>query len=911
MSTSRTQTQTAEYTLPLADPRATLERAGGKGASLARLAQAGLPVPGGFHVTTEAYGRFVADNGLRAAVLEAVQAVRPAEPATLETAAQTIGDLFERAVMPSEIGEAIARAYAALSGDAGDQPAVAVRSSGTAEDLPDLSFAGQQETYLNVRGPAAVQDAVKRCWASLWTARAIGYRGQHGLDPQLVSLAVVVQVLVPAEAAGVLFTANPISGARDQAMITATWGLGEALVSSAVTPDTLVVAKDSGRVVDRQTADTQEMTALAAGGTAGTEERPTPEALRHAPVLDDRQAAALNRLGVQIEALYGMPMDVEWAVPPAGPANPANPANGLGGFAILQARPITALPPAPAPPLEWKRPKPNGKYARSSIIELLPEPLTPLFGSLGLREANRAYDRFGKLVFKSSDWLSGPLVVRINDYAYYDTTFTPGQTLKVLVRIPWMVKFLLGTAETRWKDEGRPRLAQAVAHWQGAQLDALPARELLRGVRDLLAATFDYYIYTVQGGILPAAYMSETAFAAFYDRLVRRADDPPALTFVLGFDSLPIQAEKSLYDLGQSCRERPALADLLARTSASQVAGWLSGAAALPADAPREDWAAFRDRFAAHQTRFGHAIYDLDFAKATPADDPTPLLETLKHVVQGQGADPYRRQQEAAQRREEAVRRVGARLRGWRRGWFLRLLRWAQRYAPLREDSLGDAGLGWPLVRRMLLELGRRLAAAVAVRRAEDVFWLTDSELDGLAADLDRGGARLSDRMVEIDDRKARVERESRHTPPPSLPQRVTFAGLDFSRWLPARAEQQTGNTIKGLGASPGQVTATARVLRGPEDFGQMRQGDVLVAAITTPAWTPLFALAAGVVTDVGGPLSHSSIVAREYGVPAVLGTGVATRRIHSGDVITVDGSAGVVTLPGAAGRESPHSQAA
>ena len=160
------------------------------------------------------------------------------------------------------------------------------------------------------------------------------------------------------------------------------------------------------------------------------------------------------------------------------------------------------------------------------------------------------------------------------------------------------------------------------------------------------------------------------------------------------------------------------------------------------------------------------------------------------------------------------------------------------------------------------------------------------------------GTSQLADRSGVVDERKVRIQRESRHTPPPSLPAKVTFAGFDFSQWMPVRAEQQTGNTIKGLGASPGRVTATARVLRGPEDFGQMKQGDVLVAAITTPAWTPLFALAAAVVTDVGGPLSHSSIVAREYGVPAVLGTGVATHRIHSGDVITVDGSGGVVTLP-------------
>jgi pyruvate,water dikinase len=869
--------------LQLADPRATVETVGGKGASLARLAAAGLPVPAGFHVTTEAYRRCVADNNLQPAIAEALSAVSPADPPSPEMASRTIAELFARAPMPSEIADAIARAYGDLPGE---EPVVAVRSSGTAEDLEDLSFAGQQETYLNIRGAAAVQEAVKRCWASLWTGRAIGYRARHGIDQGSVSLAVVVQLLVPAEAAGVLFTADPISGRRDRAMIAATWGLGEALVSGTVTPDTFAVDKASGRVVDRQTADKQVMTVRTDSGTA---ERPTPENLRRAPVLDDQPAVELTRLGVQIEALYGMPMDIEWAMERALPAE---------GIAILQARPITALPPEPTAPLEWTLPKSRGRYARASIIELLPEPLTPLFGSLGLEEINRSYDRLGTALFRSSNALPKPMVVLINDYAYYDVTFGPWQILLMLVQLPTLARFL-SAPETRWKHQARPRYAETVARWQNERPEVLPALELLRASREIFAVAMDHYIYTVQGGILPAAYMSEAAFTFFYSRFVRKANDPPALTFLLGFDSLPIRAEKSLYDLGQWCRERPGLANLLTGTGSVHIAAWLGDPAALPGDVPPEDWAEFRTRFAAHLKRFGHAIYDLDFAKPTPADDPPPLLETLKHLIQGRGSDPYRRQQEAARRREEAMRQVGARLRGWRRSWFFRLLGWAQRYAPLREDALGDTGLGWPLLRRLLLELGGRLTADGAVHQPDDVFWLTEFELDEVAGELDGGRSSLEDKTRVVAARKARFQRESRHTPPPSLPQKVRFAGVDFSRMLPARAEQQTGNLIKGLGASPGRVTAVARVLRGPEDFGQMKNGDVLVAAITTPAWTPLFALAAAVVTDVGGPLSHSSIVAREYGVPAVLGTGVATRRIHSGDVITVDGSAGVVTLPG------------
>src|SRR5215472_15697123 len=231
------------FILALDDASATLERVGGKGASLARMAAADLPVPPGFHVTTAAYRRFVTENGLQDKILAAVSMVSAGDPAALEEASRQIGNLFAQSVIPHDIAGAIRQAYAGLGG--GDLP-VAVRSSATAEDLPEMSFAGQQETYLNMHGEAMVLDAVKRCWASLWTARAIGYRARQGIAQEDVSLAVVVQELVPAEASGILFTANPLTGARDQVMINAAWGLGEAIVGGQVTPDTVVVDKVSG-----------------------------------------------------------------------------------------------------------------------------------------------------------------------------------------------------------------------------------------------------------------------------------------------------------------------------------------------------------------------------------------------------------------------------------------------------------------------------------------------------------------------------------------------------------------------------------------------------------------------------------------------------------------------------------------
>jgi phosphoenolpyruvate synthase/pyruvate phosphate dikinase len=352
------------FIVPLSDVSAGLSQVGGKGASLARLAAAGLPVPPGFHLTTAAYRRFVAEHGLQEQILAAVSAATLDQPATLEEASSRIEKLFAQSAMSDELAGAIRRAYTKLGAYAelggGDVP-VAVRSSATAEDLPEMSFAGQQETYLNMRGEAMVLDAVKRCWASLWTARAIGYRARHNIAPQDVSLAVVVQILVPADAAGILFTANPLTGARSQMMINAAWGLGEAIVGGHVTPDTVVVDKASGRIVERKIGKKDVMTIRT---LQGTREEPVPKSRRNKAVLRPAQAAELARIGARIEDIYGQPMDIEWALHD-------------GRISIVQARPITALPAYPTeggePPLEWKSPYPKPLLARGSSLDLLPD----------------------------------------------------------------------------------------------------------------------------------------------------------------------------------------------------------------------------------------------------------------------------------------------------------------------------------------------------------------------------------------------------------------------------------------------------------------------------------------------------------------------------------------------------------
>ena len=389
--------QGSPFILKLDSPEATLELVGGKGLSLARMAANDLPVPPGFHITTLAYRRFMSENRLDDALLSAAAQVSPDDPATFERFSAQIQSLFAQSTIPEDVAALIEQSYNELGKD--DLP-VAVRSSATAVDLPEMSFAGQMETYLNVCGGVKVVGAVKRCWGSLWTARALSYRAQHGIRPEDVSIAVVVQQLVPADEAGVLFTANPMTGARDQMMLNAAWGLGEAIVGGQVTPDTIVVAKQTGALASQEIARKEVMTVLVPGGTR---EEAVPAGKRTRPALQPARAAELVRLGAKIEQLYGRPMDIEWAM-------------CQQRIFILQARPITALP-EPRATLEWKLPRAGQRYARSSVIELLPNPLSPLFDTLALPLWNEALWTLMQALGSGRRLASSFRLVTINEYA--------------------------------------------------------------------------------------------------------------------------------------------------------------------------------------------------------------------------------------------------------------------------------------------------------------------------------------------------------------------------------------------------------------------------------------------------------------------------------------------------------------
>lgn len=869
------------FVLALDAVEATLEWVGGKGASLARMASAGFPVPPGFHITTAAYRAFVAQHSLMEPISVAVAGVRADDPGGLERASADIMARFVAAPIPESISAAIRRAYAALDSGA---TAVAVRSSATAEDLPEMSFAGQQESFLNVCGIEQVLAAVQRCWASLWTARAIAYRARYGIRPEEVSLAVVVQTLIPADAAGVLFTMDPLTGMRDHVRIDAAWGLGEAIVSGQVTPDQLVVTKATGAISHLTVADKEVMTIRTA---TGTQVAPVPSDRRACAVLTPPQVAELARLGVRIEALYGCPMDIEWAI-------------ADGQVFVLQARPITALAErsrssATSASVEWSLPHPQGRYFRSSAIELLPEPISPLFATLGLSAWDEAMlDLMAS--FELSPFMPPMSFTTINGYAYQGMIWTPRENIKFLRIVPQIGRLapVLVSARQRWLDARRD-YAAVVRRWEAVDLASASAQHLFDGVGELTRTAAHFYT-VIQSGILPIAYSSEALFTLWYQRVLQRPADPPALTFLLGFDSAPIQAEKSLYDLACWVRGQPELVallrgvpgDRLVRALREQQAPFAQG------DAVQD---AFYQRFMAHLAQFGHMLYDLDFAQPVPADDPAPLFETLKFFLDEQVPDPHQRQRAAVLARERAVGALLSRERGVRLAIWWKALRIAQQFAPLREDALADIGMGWPQVRRMVHEIGRRCVAGGAFDGSADVFWLTEAEVRGCAAALDAQRS-PGDWRAAVRERRATWQAQRALVPPTVLPVKggATILGIDFDRWMPAHTEQE-GDLLKGIGTSPGRISGTARVIHGPDEFDQLQRGDILVAKITTPAWTPLFALAGGIVTDVGGPLSHGSIVAREYHIPAVLGTGVATARVRSGQRITIDGDAGTVLV--------------
>ena len=892
----RNETVAQEYVLSLDNQRATLETVGGKGASLTRLLRAGMPVPGGFHVSTAAYERFVAENDLMSGIRAALEKVDASKPDTLTKASGKIGALFLHADMPEEISGAIFEAYAGL--DEVD-PAVAVRSSATTEDLPGASFAGQQASLLNVRGDNELLEAVRCCWASLWSARAIAYRERQGFDHEAVAMGVVVQAMVAADFSGVLFTANPTTGARDELVVNASFGLGETIVSGEVTPDTYVLDRES--LIPKETwLGTKEVMIVAEGtGGQNTTTKDVPEARRGESALSEALLRELAELGVWVEEHFGsVPQDIEWAV-------------AEGRCWLLQARPITSLPPAPLRNVRWEPPRPGSVWMRRQVVEHMPEPLSPLFDELYLREGLDQSireitifmsDLFG-FEFDIWDFVQPPFAATVNGYAYSVASFDFRWRLVLpILRIyatalPRMVRYML----PHWRDEALPGYLATIEHWKGIGLDDASDAELLQGVRELAVADAVYWF----AAAVPLALARITDAAL--DRFLKSATAgrgtsigprPTSGPYLRGFPSKAVEAQTQLEAIARDIHGSKALRDRVVNKPAGRLVDTL---------AQYPDGKPILDALQHYLDRHGHQIYNLDFVAPTQADDPLPVLLSLKAAVEHPEQDTRAHQAELAQEREALVESTSQSLPLIQRPLFRQLLNWAQRFTPYREEALFYVGAGWPTLRQLALELGRRLTEAGSLDAPDDVFYLKSAELT--SASVARSGGQSLPELAQLaQERRELREERKRLDPPVTIPPgaRFEFGPVKLSLFEPQPRGVGEGATLNGFAVSPGRVTAAASIIRSPEDFDKMAPGTILVCPATTPAWTPLFSQAKGLVTDIGGTLAHGSIVAREYGIPAVMGTGNATHRIEGGQSIQVDGDAGTVTLLDEAGTGAP-----
>ena len=864
----RPRTDPSGTILWLDDPRASAPaRSGGKGANLARLCQAGLPVPAGFVVDVEAYRRFVDEAGIGPLVARTAREVTGDDADALADASAALVAAFEATPVPRPLAEAIAGAWRQL----GEGP-VAVRSSATAEDLPRASFAGQQDTVLGVTGADQVTAAVRRCWSSLWTTRALAYRTRQGIDHTEVAAAVVVQRMVAADAAGVLFTADPLTGRRDHILVEAVRGLGAPLVGGRVTPQRWVVD----------------------GPTQAVLTAPDPTG-REVP-LDDARLRELTTLGLRAAGLLGAPQDVEWAV--AGDR-----------CWIVQSRPITSLFPLPTP-----IPAAAGLrvYMPLNLVaQGMTEPFTPAGCAFFVATAMRSstyWSLRGRERWQAS-WLPSVL-----GRLFYDVTpfvASPRLAARLSVRL-------------RLKD---PTAAAALEEWvhrEGARLPRPPRLALGMGL--------SVWLLRQVPGLMVAAAGPDRALRRLLghaeDELLRlereaagRSTAPEQLDFT--FETLPrcaldlVMAQLPPVYVGLMAGP---LADRLARrwlgtsegvepvrrwlphdptlAMGTRVAQLAESCAAVGAEPSRNDPGV--SRFLA---TYGHRAPDreIDIGLARFSDDPTYVVELVRSCLRaGDPGELLARQRRGAEQAEAAVDDLVTAVRRTQGPLQARLLRAVltrlRGLGGLRERPKFDLVRIIALGRSLLQQVGASLVAEHRLDDADDVFFLDPADLR-LA---------LQGESLDLRARAAGNRREyERELGRRAVPRILTSEGETV--YGPAAPAEPPAGTLLGTGVSPGVHEGMVRVLDSPVG-ADLEPGEVLVAASTDPGWTPLFLLAGALVMEVGGVVSHGAVVAREYGIPAVAAVPDATRRLRTGQRVRVDGGTGVVRVldeePGAPSTE-------
>jgi pyruvate,water dikinase len=816
--------------------------AGGKAANLARLMAAGFPVPPGLVVSTLAFTSHVVDIDLAAS-----------DPA--------------RIIQSRPIAASLAASIRLAIDPWGERP-LAVRSSGVKEDLAGASFAGQYATYLNVSGPDAVLEAIIGCWASAFSPQILAYRSRHGIAAG--AMAVLIQPMVAADAAGVAFSLNPVTGNRDEVVVSAVRGLGERLVGGLATPDEWTVRE--GRAVCRAAPER----ALDAAGVLGIAE-----------------------LARRVERHFGSPQDIEWAM-------------ASGCVHLLQARPITTHAPV-ARHVPMPVEIPDGFWERD--VSHYPLPLYPFERSVATPAQATAF----RAVFTEFSLLMDTLDVREIGGWTYQRLVPPGRRDRaapptwawwlltrlappVRARIAGCVSALRrdigGRFLDQWAKEWKPDLARRSAALRGVDLAALDDTSLVRHLEATHELRRDGFLVHFR---LNAAIQLALADFAFTCRDLLDWSEQEALAMLNGLSAATSAPTEALSHLAGIVRTHPDLRRLLDQID-RQTAERMTSLDP-----------AFAEAFAGYQREFGCRTLRYETCDPTVAELPEFTLGLLREQL-AQPFDPATRVRALSETREKAT--AGARRRIAESGGqgfdrFERVLARAEKAYPLREEhGFFDWSAPAAVMRYAALEFGRRLETRGQVNTTDDVFHLELHELvDALqsgTSQLELVDARRGERAWALA-QGAPASYGRKPGPPPSfavLPPEARFVHealmwtLDRTFAPTASNREQSGQgDIDGIAASAGVFTGPVRVIHDETEFDRIRPGDVLVCPITSPVWTVLFPSVGALVTDSGGILSHSAIIAREYGIPAVVATGNATRLLKDGQFVMVDGNAGVVSV--------------
>lgn len=909
------------------DPRALVEaEVGGKALNLARLAAAGFRVPPFFVVSTRAFRAFVEprrdaiaaglaghDLATPSGAEAAAQAIRAALLAEPHAGAAGLEDLVGAGLERLKTQPASQELAALAQGPAADF--FAVRSSCTGEDSASASFAGQMDTFLFVRGRAAVAEAVRKCWASAYGARALSYRRQKGLDPIDVAAGVVVQRMVPGDVSGVLFTADPTSGRRDVVVVSATWGLGEGLVSGALAADGFTIERTTSQVVARDLQPKEEMIVWDVPAGGGTCHAPVPPERREVACLDDAALVELARLGADIEAAYGgTPQDVEWT-------------RAGGKTFVLQARPVTTLAaPTAAPPAAGATPAKllpdrGGEriWDNSNIIESYSGVTTPMTYSYIRRAYSTVYQRSCEFngvprdeIWQNLRWFDS-LVGLLGGQVYYN--------MEAWYRLLWLfpgadegaaaMERMLGV-RTSWRQSLkrpertlRQKLGQlwrmvsnfrnidaivrrfeegfraSYARWKDVAWDQLSLHELHAAWLDLaerfllnwqapLAIDFLAMHSTKQLEKLTISYGLDAQGGFQNDLLCGEG----------GIEST--EPTRMLMRMAQGVRGDPKLRAALEATPDDRCLELLEREPA---------FAQFRATVRDYLDRYGfRCMNELKLEEPTLKDRPAFLFTMIKNYLGQPDLDVEaldRREREKRQSAERVLDQKLGPLRRWRYRWWLKQARKAVKN---RENMRFSRTRTYGLLRELLNALGRRLAERKLLADWHDVYYLHIDEafgfIDGTTVTTDLEG------VVAV--RKREFERWRAN---PDLPDRITTTGAVHVNALGAPpAAAGTGNALKGTPCCPGVVTGKVRVIRSAKDDLTLR-GEILVAARTDPGWVPLYPSASGLLIERGSLLSHSAIVARELGLPTIVNIPDLCRRLQDGMTVTMDAGAGTVSI--------------